>query len=265
MLTDSIVQHPFVRKVITMNDSTDNDFYNWLSLQTTQVQTNSKVILRHESKYKNMLRTDKTVPDEFYPIMPTSAGDNEDNTCPRICVSPTLLNCLAGYGRVASDLVDHPVLEHDENNSRGGYYISSFDYEYALAVNQCLVPEANSTKEHWLVAYRSDLKVVKPKPIGVCFVKNITYMNKGGNAPDVIYELLVNVYNNNSLWLDESNKVDQGYWKLLVTSPACPGKRLNFANLTSFKKIDSSEYTECKARSAILLDLSAKTFPLANW
>ncbi len=244
----------------------DEDFYNWLSLQSTQVQNNVKVVMQQESKYKVMLRTDKSVPETFFPIMPTSAGDGEDNTCPRICVGPTLLGCLAGYGRVASDLTEHPVHTDPESKSFiGGYYISAFAYTHALDVNQNLVPEAPITDEHWLVGFDSDTRVVKPTKIGKCFIKSLSYSNKGNIVPDVTYELIIELNSGNSLWLDDKVEIDSGKWFVTISTKSCPGGRLNGAELGSVTKLSDKEYTDLKNTSAVLLDVGAKSFPLLNW
>lgn len=244
----------------------DEDFYNWLSLQSTQVQNNVKVVKQQESKYKVMLRTDKSVPETFFPIMPTSAGDGEDNTCPRICVGPTLLGCLAGYGRVASDIVDHPA--HEEPTSKdfnGGYYISAFAYTHALDVNQNLVPEAPITDEHWLVGFDSDSRIIKPVNVGKCFVKGVYFSNKGKVVPGVTYELIVNVNSGNSLWLDDKVEITEGNWFVSISAASCPGGRLNGAELGSVTKLSDMEYLKLKNTSAVLLEIDSKSFPLLNW
>lgn len=213
-----------------------------------------------------MLRTDKTVPDTFYPIMPTSAGDGEDNTCPRICVSPTLLGCLAGYGRVASDLTDHPAHEDQESKSfMGGYYISAFAYTHALDVNQNLVPEAPITDEHWLVGFDSDSRVIKPVNVGKCFVKGLYYSNKGNVVPDVSYSLIVSVNPGFSLWLDPKVEIDAGNWAVNISTNSCPGGRLNGAELGSVTKLSDDEFRKIKNTSAVLLDINSKSISIFNW
>lgn len=260
------VQNKFLSDKNTNTATKDEDFYNWLSLQSTQVQNNVKVVKQKESKFKVMLRTDKSVPDTFFPIMPTSAGEGEDNTCPRICVGPTLLGCLAGYGRVASDITDHPAHTDPESKSfKGGYYISAFAYTHALDVNQNLVPEAPITDEHWLVGFDSDSRVVKPIRLGKCFVNSLSYRNKGNVVPDVTYELIIELEQGNSLWLDHNVKIDHGNWYVSISTKSCPGGRLNGAELGSVTKLDDIEYKRIKNLSAVLLDTSSKSFPLLSW
>lgn len=256
----------FIPNRSPMMSNKDEDFYNWLALQSTQVQNNIKVVKQQESKYKVMLRTDKVVPDAFYPVMPTSAGEGEDNTCPRICVSPTLLGCLAGYGRVASDLTEHVAhTEQVTKDFNGGYYISAFAYTHALDVNQNLVPEATITDEHWLVSYDSDTRIIKPVQVGKCFVKGVYFSNRGAVAPNVVYELIVSVNPNTSIWLNNDVEITEGNWFVTVATVSCPGGRLNGAELGSATKLSDKEYTDLKNTSAVLLDVGTGSFPLLNW
>lgn len=198
-------------------DASFEKMIDWFALQSEQVKNNSKIVSAQVLGYDHFLHIDKCPPPFFYPMMPRSAGDKEDNTCARITVSPDLLACMVGYNRVLEDSLKgiDPKLE-GHHDYQGGYVISKLPFEHALWVGPELVPECANSREHWLVAYSDQTREVHSVPVGLVFVQ-WCMRTKGGDPITAHVKFYLKVTDPAGLQVTPDKFVGPGHYELGVT------------------------------------------------
>jgi hypothetical protein len=151
------------------------EIMSWLLLQSKEVQRNAQV--EHSSQAGPQIRLDITTPAKFIPRMPASAFDGENSSCPRICTAPSLLGCMIGIGvgYVAYNFVHGGDIRDKTDPYKGGYVISTFDYEWAVRPNKRLLEVGPKIDEYWLVGYAPEYAEYKPKKIGKVFCVGLNY------------------------------------------------------------------------------------------
>lgn len=220
-------------------------FYDLINPKTKkQVEIITPEILQQDF----LLHIDVKTPNAFIPQMPRRASSKEDNTIPRVTVSPSLLGCIIGYAKLEYDFF---------NNVKNGCYINKILFEYALKPTTNLVYDADITDEVWLVSYNKQTFKYKPITIGQLFINNITYKKskKDSTRFDIIADIYIAIEEDNKLlfksnsniYFDKNKYMTKGFYKVTLNMGNWE------ENEMKVNKITQSQYMEAKELSAALL------------
>lgn len=238
----------------TIEGSSDQ-FKDWFALQSDRVKQNTSCVSAKELGQKYMLRIDKAVPPHFYPMMPKSASDTEDNTCPRVCVSPNVMGCFIGYHRGIDDFLNgHDKSDESNQDYRGGYLISAIEFDECLKVNDELVPGAEKSQEHWLVGYSEKTRTYEHISAGKLFLANYFLSANNAKSPQCIAEFFIEVTLSDGLMLAQGLHLTAGYWRIKAhwSDPKLADSRQSLDY--EFHSIDAGTYMSAKNLSAALLN-----------
>lgn len=192
---------------------------------------------------------------EFVPVVSRRTAKNEDRTVPRVCVAASIMDCINGY---VSFLVD--FMDHSPEEWKGGYVIYEIPYTVAGSPDKSLVPDVELTKEKWILPFDATHREIEPKKVGKMFVSNVFIENSSGNERTWSAVFYVNVSEPTGLWLTETTKLEQGYWRVQL---AYSKDRWQFDDSTiSFSEVPRTEYTQAKGVTAGLLSYAA---PSDSW
>ena len=247
------------------------DIDYWLEQRVPDIKKNLKVIDFSEIGNLYHLSTFGKI-KEFTPRISTGKYlVNEDLTTPRISVSDCLFGCFNGAFNPEDDFVNQPVdREYYSSSSQGkylgGYYIYSFDYEYAIKPNQKIINDTLFINEYWLVTYNKETIKYVPKIVGKVFVNKITIGEslkgkhrldkKNVDRGEIEFCLEIDI-DDFKLTVDKS--VNKGKY-ILSTSIPCyidiNNKKLDI-NIT---EIAEAEYKKNKKLNASLLNYTEPNF-----
>jgi hypothetical protein len=237
-----------------------NDITKWFNLQSKLFQDNA-IIVDNRRGSKQVLRIDEIVPSKFVPRMPLSSMNGEDITTPRVCVSLSLMECLAGIGKLMEDVLSFNSYKID-SPFLGGYVISRLDADYLVKPNSKLVPDADVTNEHWLVGFDKDHLEYKPQKLGELFCTDISIApNTNKSIRDGLVTLKFSVrinQNVDKIHLTSEEVCDLDYFTFCFSFNYNDPIKHN--EIVSIVKLSKDEYAELKSRVAGLLsfDLTPK-------
>jgi hypothetical protein len=171
------------------------------------------------------LHIDNHVVKEFYPMVSRRLMDIEDNTVPRVTVAATLLGCIVGYGY--NGIIEHfnnkditKKIKDGRGTYVGAYYIHEIPYDWAVAPNNKLVPDADRTDEFWLVNYGKDHSTYPATVVGQFFLKrNTTEIEKDGSMV-VLSDIYLEYKGSRKLAVKKGMYVENGYYKITIFSKA---------------------------------------------
>lgn len=112
---------------------------------------------------------------EFVPMVSTRTMKKEDRTVARICTAPHLWGCIAGYESVLFDSTERTK----GKDFTGEYTIYRVPARAVLLPNRKLVPDAETTKEEWVVAMDKYHAAISPDVVGKFYVDKIITSNHG--------------------------------------------------------------------------------------
>lgn len=229
------------------------------------LETRSKVVFDNveivtpddHDGYPYMLHVSKnTNIKEFIPMIGDRQGDKEDRTTPKVCVAPAVYSALIGYGLLFDENIRPNLVKQDTSHFKGGYVVYAFEYDCALRPNKKIIPYADMSDEHWLVAYNDDTSTYKGKQIAKFFVNSIT-VNKADSvkmfAVNINVEMYIEVTDSKyGLMFTNGTVLKKGFYRSIGPDPTTIR---NFKSIKSIKveSISESEYKEKKKLSAALL------------
>lgn len=143
----------------------------------------------------------------FTPTISQRTANNENRSVPRISAAPTLSGAILGYQGLEHDY----ELPHDKKEFRGGWYVYTLPFEYALKPNKKLVYDAVATEEVWLVPYQNDAWSVKSERVGKLFLNELTIRNTKAER-SVSATIILEVSVDATLTLAPGIDVSGGYW-----------------------------------------------------
>lgn len=232
----------------------EEDLKDYLRLASDIVIKNSEIV--HQSEEMPVmyhLALEKR--PELIPNVSKRTAEGEDNTMPRVCVAPTLLHCVKGYGNIATHAINHYNIGSKEDKGkkghvsqsywRGGFYIHAIDYRVALKPNNKLVPDASKTKEHWLVGYNEMTRYYEAAIVGKFILERVNYLPASGGYSDEELTLLVEVKDDVVVKLDLKHNLYKGYWRAVLLNDT----------VKSCVPVEKKEFEEIKTVSASMLSL----------
>jgi hypothetical protein len=233
---------------------------NFLSLLPDKVKKGVKVVTATELGINHLLHisTNGKI-KEFVPFITQRSANNEDLTVPRICVAPTLLGCLIGYGAASCDFLTDPDGEYGDSSYRGGWYIYGLPFEKALKPSAGLLWDQKYTDEHWLVTYSESTRVYKPTIFGKCFYKEIISVGRTGKVPFKRVKFLVEISQDVTIKLGGAINLTKGYWMIEGDEPTTNVESWKHDGGYTVSEITKAEYSVTKKLTANLLSIPLPT------
>lgn len=236
-----------------------------LSTKPNSIVKNLEIITPDDIGTDHMLHISlDTAIKKFIPYMPTSAGDGEDRSFPRICVSSSLLCCILGLTALEYNFIEMPKYG-DELRSKiykGGYYIYGLKYNAALKPNKKLVWDSEMTNEYWLTNYSPETAEYKPSVLGKFYVSSMVYSAQGNLPPNMIAELYIEVTTDVPIKFDEKNTCSKGYYRVQMNDPSKIKNYKTVKDILAFHPVSKEEYLSSKKISAALLSCPSI---VSNW
>jgi hypothetical protein len=186
------------------------DLNNYLSLTTDLVVKNTKVV--HVKDLPNKLLHISTNRQKvLIPNISQRASLGEDNTIPRVHTAPTILGCIAGYGNA---FYDGRALHQSgtKNAYRGGYYLYTIPFEYALRPNAKLVPDVAVTNEYWLIPYSKEYSEYTPDSISKMVTSDVTTINLSNGDIENIITFYIEITSDTPVLLDTDILLETGFY-----------------------------------------------------
>lgn len=203
----------------------------------------------------------------FQPYITKRTAEGEDRTIPRISTAPSLLTCLLGYQTELNDFHEVPKVtaaDGREVKYKGGWVIYGIPFEYAIRPNSKLVPDADRTDEHWLVAYDKMTSEYTPVRVGKVFYDRVTYKGQDREYPDVYVEMVVEVHPGMSLNLNTGTILSEGYWVVDLKN-LHDSKTYRSIDIRRVREITKADYESRKTHTAGLLSLDIDLPTSAIW
>ena len=247
--------------------SDKEDLYQWFSLQSKEVQANSKIVSAEDIKQDYMLHIDKQTPAVFVPRLPKSAAKSENDTTARITVAPNLVGCMIGYARIEADVTGGTSKDKVEKTQfRGGYDICELPFKHCLFPNEKLVFDSQRSEEHWLVSYNKETLEYKPTKVGKLFISKITYEAVTGKEPVARFEIYIEVNKEGGFMFSPGIYLDKGFYRTTVSFDRENDKgSVNEERHFKVEPINPEGYKTAKQLSAAMLSHQDKVPKYLNW
>lgn len=195
---------------------------------------------------------------KFVPRISTRGITDEDRSIPRISVSLSLSEAIAGH-QSTDDIFKY------NNDSDGTFQVYGFDYEHIVRPTAALVGDAHKTKEYWLTSYSKDTMEYIPKKIAKFFYSTITIHRLEHKT---IYEFYIAVPGNTELWITPKLKVTGGYHRIVGTSTRSVTRRNIVATMPmvidEHDVITKATYDEAKQANVFSME-SIGPMSTFNW
>lgn len=234
------------------------DFENKIQLLHNKVIKNTTTITSDELNYPFLLHIAKIKFKELTPNISRKAGVNEDNTVPRVHCSVNLLGCIIGYAELIFDTLDMDIYyKEDRTLFKGGYYVYTIPFTYALKPNSKLVYDSLESNEHWLVTYNQHTKTYKPNFVDKMFITNMNVIPDINNSKSWVCTIYLSV--SNILPITKDIVLNKGYYSLEIKFI---NNKVKYEVL-GYKTIDKTEFE--KERIVRTDMLSFKEPKFLNW
>ena len=243
------------------------DIDYWYSLREPNIKKNLKIVNQEDIGLLLHVSTNGKI-KEFIPRISTEKYlVDEDLTTPRISTADTLFGCINSAFNIDSDFIYERVnTPHGDATVKGkylgGYYIYTFDYEYAIKPNKKAMEDTKFTNEHWLVTYNKQTIKYIPRIIGKFFVKSVTYTKPLGDESKIISkgttELYLETYEDN-IKLTLHKSLNKGTYLIETNNPCYIDITNKNANVI-VKEIPDGEFKEKKKLNASLLSYAEPNF-----
>lgn len=186
------------------------------------------VIANLELKFNNLNQAVRYASAKPFiiPAIPATMMSEEDRNTPRICVAPTIEDCITAiglFGTFRRCLNDNPDTKSYENDDEA-YPILILEFENGgeYTPDKHQVPDVETTHEHWL------LNPAKPKKISLKWLNSYSIKiqeNENGQAICKSVKFLESTENYHHPWLDgaghplESSDMGSDPWPSIDITP----------------------------------------------
>lgn len=170
----------------------------------------------------------------FYPRVSAKLYPNETAQIPRTSTSPSLLQCLLGYGGFYQDT------RFRDENFNGIYYVYVPEWDIAFKPSETLVGDVKYTDEHWLLYYK---KEHYNRPCACCaefFVRSMNSVLKGSESDDE-FELFLRVIKD-GFELIPGRGLNRGYYRITLQQFKLPDYDYRLNENVFVDLIDSKQY-----------------------
>lgn len=209
----------------------------WLYNQRPDLKKNVKIV----SGVKWLHISQDPSVKEMIPRIGWRQTQDEDRTTPRISGAETLRGCIYGHSNVRCNIINGQNFNKD-NWSDGLpifhiYEVSDLDF---LLPNNKLVPEADVSKELWIVPYCPEALVIKPKRIGRMIpyeVSSIMSMGKWTESNSFYIEC------NETITLDDDTVLLQGKYRFDIDGQLDPFNKKDVSNIKNVVPITNAQWS----------------------
>lgn len=230
---------------------------SFLETKPEEMVSQLKIVTKDEVKNGVLYHVSKNGKlTKFIPYVSQRTLDDEDRIFPRVSTSPTLAGCLMGYQSDLSDFHRHSSgrsLEGTPVKFRGGWYVYELPFEVAVRPTKELVPDADRSDEHWLLAYDKETAEYQGKMAGRFFYEAVTYLP---DKEDTIVSVVIYaaIESDTPVAFNDKVTLTKGYWRLKVVGlhNAESWDKIPEVNAEQISKI---EYDSVKRFAASLLSL----------
>lgn len=225
--------------------TTEKEFNYSVELFGKHVSDHVKVIEPSSLKVPLLFRVDERLPKTFIARMPKSAAPSENSTVPRIVTATTLLGCMCGNAAMVWLITTRQKGETGNNF----YYISAFDFDYALLPDRSLVFDAEDTEEAWLITYNKETIEYRAMPYAELFFHKVTTIIKGNSLLNtLIGNILLKIDDPRGLPIAKDLFLKKGFYyiKMDLTHYSQASKEHRVTGMT-FKDGDKLDITPISA------------------
>ena len=170
----------------------------------------------------------------FYPRVSQKLYPNETTQIPRTSTSPSVIQCILGYGGFYQDLSWHA------ENFSGIYYIYEPKWDIAFKPSKSLVGDVEFSDEHWLLYYKKEHYQRTSERSGEFFVKSFDCVLKGSGSDDE-YILFLKV-DKDGLEFLPGKQLRRGYYRITLQQFKTPNYGYRLDENVFIEEIDSKQY-----------------------
>ena len=170
----------------------------------------------------------------FYPRVSQKLYPNETTQIPRTSTSPSVIQCILGYGGFYQDLSWHA------ENFNGIYHIYEPEWDIAFKPSKSLVGDVEFSDEHWLLYYKKEHYQRTSKRSGEFFVKSFDCVLKGSGSDDE-YILFLKV-DKDGLEFLPGKQLRRGYYRITLQQFRTPNYDYRLDENVFIEEIDSKQY-----------------------
>ena len=170
----------------------------------------------------------------FYPRVSQKLYPNETTQIPRTSTSPSVIQCILGYGGFYQDLSWHA------ENFNGIYYIYEPKWDIAFKPSKSLVGDVEFSDEHWLLYYKKEHYQRTSARSGEFFVKSFDCVLKGSGSDDE-YILFLKV-DKDGLEFLPGKQLRRGYYRITLQQFKTPNYEYRLDENVFIEEIDSKQY-----------------------
>lgn len=170
----------------------------------------------------------------FYPRVSQKLYPNETTQIPRTSTSPSVIQCILGYGGFYQDLSWHA------ENFNGIYYIYEPKWDIAFKPSKSLVGDVEFSDEHWLLYYKKEHYQRTSERSGEFFVRSFDCMLKGSGSDDE-YILFLKV-DKDGLEFLPGKQLRRGYYRITLQQFRTPNYDYRLDENVFIEEIDSKQY-----------------------
>lgn len=170
----------------------------------------------------------------FYPRVSQKLYPNETTQIPRTSTSPSVIQCILGYGGFYQDLSWHA------ENFSGIYYIYEPKWDIAFKPSKSLVGDVEFSDEHWLLYYKKEHYQRTSERSGEFFVRSFDCVLKGSGSDDE-YILFLKV-DKDGLEFLPGKQLRRGYYRITLQQFRTPNYDYRLDENVFIEEIDSKQY-----------------------
>lgn len=170
----------------------------------------------------------------FYPRVSQKLYPNETTQIPRTSTSPSLMQCILGYGGFYQDT------KWRDESFDGIYYVYEPEWDIAFKPSNSLVGDVEFSDEHWLLYYKKELYKRPCVRSGEFFVRSIDCVLKGSSSEDE-YILFLKV-DRDGLEFLPGKQLRRGYYRITLQQFRTPNYEYRLDENVFIEEIDSKQY-----------------------
>lgn len=183
----------------------------------------------------------------FTPSVSRRTANDEDRSVPRISTAPTLAGTILGYQALEYDYDD----QREKKGFRGGWYLYTLPFEYALRPNKEILYDADATDEIWLVPFTPEQWEVKPSRVGKFFLDELTIKHQGKER-SVSAKFVLEITSVTPISLSPKVTVEKGYWSFRLKN-FNPGWTIGEVEVEELTELSKKAYRSLKKLDADML------------
>lgn len=205
--------------------------------------------------------------ERFVPNVSQRTLEDEDRRVPRISTAPTLLGAMTGYCAVLREFIYamNQTYRRQGKPTRwnGIWSIYGLSFDVALRPSRKLVPDVDTTDEHWLVPYSASTAEYPATAAGEFFLDSLRYHHERGKQVTTI-DAYLRIDHPEGMFLDQQHHLAPGCWRARIRNL---GSRDSVAGrgLMGLSRISVLEYQQQQNLTLSSLSVESLRPPSADW